>query len=64
MRILLLFTNLSGILVDSGFVAELGNAELSVDCRSVFAPFLERNVVVEQHGGFYGLCEAEGDRSD
>lgn len=38
MRILLSFTNLSRILVDSGFVAELGNAELSVDCRSVFAP--------------------------
>ena len=64
MRILLSFTYPSGILVDSVFVDELGNAELPVDCRSVFAPFFERSVVVEQHGGFYGICEAEGDRSD
>ena len=41
-----------------GFTEEQGNAKLFVDRKTVSAQFLERILFVQQHGGFYGLCEA------
>lgn len=59
-RILLSFTTAEWNIGWFGFTEEQGNAKLFVDRRTVSAPFLERILFVQQHGGFYGLCEAKG----